>query len=115
MTWMSEWVWKICWFLVLWWGNFFTFIFTVIYLIFCVLTIIGVQKRQHNYIIPWISVTTMVIPFVLMSFLFQLLIGVISSEKGGIPIPTIVVLILCCTWAYGFCCVVSHYRVHNFW
>lgn len=106
--------WKIlCWFLVLWWINIFTFVFIAIYFVLCTLMIIGVRKRQHNCIIPWISATAMAIPFILMSFLFEILMGVISSDKGGILIPAIIVLILCCTWAYGFCCVVSHYRVRK--
>lgn len=98
-------------FIVLWWGNIFTIIFMVIYCILCGLMVMGVKKEQYKHMIPWISVSTMLIPFVFISFLFQLIMGIIAGGQGGILIPAILILVWCVIWAYGFCCAVSHYRV----
>jgi len=97
--------------LILWWGNIFTLIFMIIYVILCVLMVMGVKKEQYKHMIPWISLTTMLIPFVIISFIIQLVFGIIGGSRMGILIPVFLVLIWCIIWTYGYFCSVSHYRM----
>jgi len=96
---------------IVWWGNIFTLILCVIYVILCILMIVGVNREQFKHMIPWISFTSMVLPFFTTCFIIQLIFGIIGGPELAVLVPAIIVLVWCGFWAYGFFCAVPHYRM----
>jgi len=95
---------------ILYYCNIFTLIVIALYVFLSVLLIVGAQREEFKHMIPWISATFLLLPFVTFSFIIQLIMGLVGGEWPVI-IPAIVVLVWCCFWWYGFFCAVSHYRM----
>ncbi|XP_021954702.1 uncharacterized protein LOC110851291 [Folsomia candida] len=96
---------------ILWWGNIFTLLTIILYIILSIMLIIGASREEFKHMIPWISASFLLLPFVTFSFLLQLIFGIIGGGVSAVLVPAIVVLIWCVFWWYGFFCVVSHYRM----
>ncbi|CAG7732031.1 unnamed protein product [Allacma fusca] len=95
---------------VIWWGNIFTLIVILLYVFLCILMIIGVKTEQYKHMIPWITSTCLIIPFFSISFIIQLIFGIVGISWAVI-VPALVVLLWCAFWLYGLFCAISHYRV----
>jgi len=96
---------------VVWWGNIFSLIVAIIYIILCCFLILGVARETYKHMIPWISASSMLIPFFLISFIIQLIFGLVRGPVLPVLVPAILVIVWCIFWGYGFFCAVSHYRM----
>ena len=68
-------------------------------------------QEEFKHMIPWISATFLLLPFISVCFVLQFIFGLIGGGVWAVIAPAVAVLIWCCFWWYGFFCAVSHYRV----